>query len=830
MRVRVPRPGTMVILCACLAGVAAAAHHDSSFSLVQLLCYGAGLVLLPLGVRGQVGTRELPTLAPWQRLDTLLLVLILVPAIGLRVYHLGTVPLVIFSDEISYSRLAVDLLRGNLVSPFASGSWDSLYLHIYAIAGAYFITPSMTIAARLVGVVPGLLAIWLEYVVLRRLFGRPLAFIASLLMCLCAWNILIDRYSYQWAINQFTELAAIYWFIVALRSERPLHFVFAGYGLGVGVLYTYDAAFLPFALVAFLGYLYLAHRPSVSRRLLLGYAWMVLAAFLVAAPRLTIAATDPATLSYHRSVSVTNLPPTQIPQVVGRQYGEILTAFNWESDTDPRAHPRGTGPLLDPIMAAALALGALYAARKLRQLNWGLLVCSTLALLLPAALSYGQTAVATSWRACGVVPFLCAFAAVPFALMWNAARGNPWRRQWLITGFAFLAVLLGVINCQYYFVDFAGRASWQTDDMLTETYAADRALDAPASSNLQVNADLLGNVYVETLTYGRRVFQPINWPDIAPIPVLFTTPLREATVLADGQLDYAAQTGGRILMDELSYYYPCGSVDRRTNALGESLVLAFTAQPSCIRTAQGLIERVGAGASRILSAPFDWRQSPTGHFPFQVTLSGTLVVPVEGAYTMSLAGVPSARLTLDGQLVAHRWLLPGLYTLRVSATVNAPVLATLGWNNGGGGPVAVPEADLLARNLPSWGLRASYTFADGSTTEQWVPGLLMTQTGVPFSQRPIRSIVYRGAILLGKSGVDQFSLQSASFATLAIRGARMAPPNRSLPWLSWWQLTAAAGWHPMTITVDQPKTQDLRYFWLGPDNQYHALGGAGTRW
>ncbi|MGH2410151.1 MAG: hypothetical protein ACRDGS_07240, partial [Chloroflexota bacterium] len=123
-----------------------------------------------------------------------------------------------------------------------------------------------------------------------------------------------------------------------------------------------------------------------------------------------------------------------------------------------------------------------------------------------------------------------------------------------------------------------------------------------------------------------------------------------------------------------------------------------------------------------------------------------------------------------------------------------------------------------------------YTFEDGSTTEQWVPGLLMTSTGVPFSRRPLRRIVYRGALRLGESGGDQFSLQSASFATLAIQGARMSPPNRGLPWLSWWRLTAAAGWHPLTITVDRLQTQDLRYFWTGPDNQYHALGGLGTRW
>lgn len=353
---RRPSTGFICVATSCLLAIAAAAHYDASFSPWQIVCYLASAVLLPLGLRAKRGNPGASPTIPWERIDTMLLTAVFVPAVVLRAVHLSTVPIVIFSDEISYTETAVNILRGHLSSPFASGPWDSLFLHHYMIAGAYFITPSMTDAARLVGVVPGLVAILLEYVVLRRLFGRPMAFIASAFMSLMAWNILIDRYSYHWSINQFTELLAIYYLIVALRSEKPIHFVLSGYGLGLGVLYTYNATFLPIGFALFFCYLGVFHRTALTRRVLAGFALTCLAALMIAGPRLTIALADPSTLSYHQSVSVTKLSFARGSDTVVHQFAEILYAFNFESDTDPRAHPRGTGPLLDPIMAAALGL------------------------------------------------------------------------------------------------------------------------------------------------------------------------------------------------------------------------------------------------------------------------------------------------------------------------------------------------------------------------------------------------------------------------------------------------------------------------------------------
>ncbi|MBI2939133.1 MAG: glycosyltransferase family 39 protein [Chloroflexi bacterium] len=829
----------LFLLVALAAGAFATSYTGIPLSAPHLVAYVLALVALVAAAecfdRGRPAAKA-ETTAPFTRLDALLLAVGTIPAVALRLLWIDRIPPLIWSDEITYLQNAVGVLEGNLVSLFVSGHWDAVYLHPYSIAAAMLLVPDRTVALRLVSVIPGALSVPLQYLFLRHLFGnRALAFIGSALLALSSWHILLSRQGYHWSINGFAELIALYWLVRALRSNRMRHFVLSGLGLGLGVVYTYSAMLMPIVVGLFAGYLLLMHRSLVTRRLVVGFAFLTLGAALVAGPRLTTVLTHPNMIGRHNSVSVLSSPrfAPQAAEIIPRQMKEILLSFNHRSDEGELFHPRGREPLLDPVTASAFGLGAFYALFRFRKPGWALLLLTFVVLLLPSVFSAGQTNWATAWRANGVVPGLFGLATAPFAVVWQLGAGTGVVRRGVIALFTLVFGVIGALNYHYYFVVHPAKPGWPIGAVALQMQAAQRLLDASPETRLLVNQDLAGSWYLTTLPYGHRSYSSFAWPDVDPLPPLLADDGRPVLVLASALRDYQRVTAGDTLIDLLVHYYPDGQRDDRRDPRGRAMYSTYLLQPAQIRAGHGLAVRYTSSAGATVDRPasfamFDWRLPPTSSFPFVASIQGTLVVPVEGAYEVALLGVEKHETRLNGRPFASGYLLPGLYEIVVRAEVGRPTSVQLAWRRDGGPITPVPPSSVLVRGLPPWGIVEEYTLAGagGETQRRWLPALWFETPGRKTSTQPLRRIEWAGDATIPVDGAYRLYLLTQAKATVWVDGQEL-PARAGVT--KEWELRLTAGWHRLRAAVDAPDWQDFRLYWLGPGDRREVIGGLTAR-
>ncbi len=268
-------PGTVALAVALIAAAMAAAHTDVSLSILQLICYAIALAALTFSAilfdRHMAQDAVEPPL-PFVRLDMLLLILVTAPALFLRIWHIDTIPALIGSDEVNSLTNAIGIVQGYHPSPFSSGDWDTLYLHLYSMAAAILVISDRAIAERVPSIIEGVLTVPLIYLFLRQLFNnRMLSVCGSLLIAFSSWHIFQSRFGYMWAINGFAAAITLYWLARAMKSLCLRHFVFAGFGLGFGLIFLYSDTLLPVGIVLFGIYMLLVNRRFVTRGTIAGF-------------------------------------------------------------------------------------------------------------------------------------------------------------------------------------------------------------------------------------------------------------------------------------------------------------------------------------------------------------------------------------------------------------------------------------------------------------------------------------------------------------------------------------------------------------------------------
>jgi Dolichyl-phosphate-mannose-protein mannosyltransferase/PA14 domain len=827
--------GVAFLIAALATATAAASCTGAELSLRQLLWYAAALVTVVAAAALFDYSRNLGSSpASLARLDLFLLLCVTAIAAWLRLWHLDRIPPLIWDDEINYLDDAIGLLRGSPVSPFISGAWDAIALHAYSIAAAVRLIPDRAVALRMVSVVPGTLSVPLLYLVLRELFDRPLAVCGSLLLALSSWHILLSRQGYHWAINPFAELVALYWLARGLKTGRWRDFAFSGLGIGLGVLYTYAATFMPLVLIAFGVYLLCVYR-DVLRHRLIGFLFLTLVASVVAAPRITVLRAHPNFFAYHRAASLLYSKNPKATEMIGRQLGEILVSFNHRADYNDLFVPHASRPLLDPITAAAFGLGAFCALYSLRDPGWTLMLLTFLVLLIPSAIGVSPTNWAAAWRASGVVPGLFALAAVPFAVLWRFGSRKGSTRLLTSALFTVTFGLVAAVNYWTYFVEHPRKPGWHTGLNAVYTSAAEQVLATPPGVRVLVNHDLLQWPHLRALTYGRRSYESLAWPEQQLLPTLLAEPTRPTVVLASTWREQDDVATGDILMNLLAHYYPDGRETDVSDPDGRPMYSWFRLEPDQIRRAHGLSVQYAqapgdAASPRTATTTFDWSISPTGSFPFTAVLTGTVVIPTHATYAFSLSGsLPqplSPQTTVDGRSFTAAPLAPGLHALTIRAEIPSPVSVTLAWSRDGGAAIPVPAARLLAQGLPGWGLVEKQTLADGSSQERWMPVLWFNQPGPTRTSNSLTGIQWDGAVSLTASGSYRFFLYTSVKATVSIdnRLVIAGHPGSEEQQAAIAQLVA--GVHHFRVTAEAPvRWQELRFYWNGPDGHIGVMGG-----
>jgi 4-amino-4-deoxy-L-arabinose transferase-like glycosyltransferase len=203
-----------------------------------------------------------------------LLALIVAAALGLRLYHVDSLPPGLYLDEASIGVEAHALAttgRDSTGERFpvqfrALQDWKHP-LYVYATAVAERALGPTVLAVRLPAAVFGALTVLLVALLASELsHDRRAGLLAALVLALTPWHVHYSRMAWEAVTLGFTGVLALWLYLVARRRGGTLRFALAGAVFGLA-LYSYTPAKLlvPVLVVALLAIEWFDHRAGLKR-------------------------------------------------------------------------------------------------------------------------------------------------------------------------------------------------------------------------------------------------------------------------------------------------------------------------------------------------------------------------------------------------------------------------------------------------------------------------------------------------------------------------------------------------------------------------------------
>ena len=678
-------------------------------------------------------------------LDLALLTVILVVAVFMRGYQLADLPYGSWYDEAEAGLEAVEILKGRPFSPMTTFSFNpSLYFYVLALV--LKITGVSILGVRLVVAVAGVLSCLFLYLLVKRLWGWRVAFVAAILLAVMSWHVTFSRLGMPNITAPLFAIVTFYFLIRALESGRHTDYLWAGLAAGIGV-YSYT----PFRLVALMMALLLAYeilsRPGFLRRHFDGLIVMAVAAFLAMMPLLVYAVQHPQ--EFTRRMNETSVFAKKSTEMEKRLALENslrrhMEMFNVRGDPNGR-HGLPGQPMADSVTAALLVLGLGYSLYRWRDRGYFLAVIWLSIGLMGGIMSLDWESPQGA-RSVVAMPAVAMLAAIPLGLAWEAADrgirnsefGIP-HSAFRIPNSALVVVLLlayvGRLNFNRYF----------NEQMKSvEVFYAHSARETATAR------------YVNTLGPGYWIYlQTLNAPIVRliadrqedfrffmPIDHL---PLKERV---DRDIVYLFEPWRvAVPIEEFLRYYPDAQVDTVSDPAGEPIFHAVRVNQADVERIFGLTGHYYRGpdwqgqpfltrTDRGIVFEDDWNPLLSGEEgSFSVVWSGTFFAPRPGEYGLDLRSQGRSWVSVDDALVAGN---------RGDPTAD------------GSGRVT------LAKGLHSLEVRLSAGEVVGGVALYWMPpaqeaepipdNLLLT---VPLSDQGLLGRYYRGSDWQGLPEIQQ---------------------------------------------------------------------------
>ena len=372
------------------------------------------------------------------------LVIVLIAAAGTRLYRLVDLPLGPFVDEI----FTLNSTLVQLEQPFdpfghtlvLSQAWGkdhaNLFLYLNLPVLKFFGVTYWS--AKLLPVVPGVIACAIVFLIAGRVFNKPVAIATAVLFATAHWSIRLNRYGWDVSLMLMMFALAIWLLLVGMQSGRIFYSYCSGIAAGVS-LYSYlGARIAVISLASFIALECAARRERAMYR-----------------QGGCVSGWTP-----HRSVSVFLLLPLGAGGILGRARTSEVSVFNhehpvrmvlnniashalmfhWRGGTFARDNYPGL-PMMDPLSGLLLVSGLVILVRKADTFR-RFMACTFVLNFLSGIFSASQEGAPYIYRTAAVI--VPAFLATGAGLEWFAEKAGP--RKLLI-----LAAPIVVLNLYFYF-------------------------------------------------------------------------------------------------------------------------------------------------------------------------------------------------------------------------------------------------------------------------------------------------------------------------------------------------------------------------------------------
>ena len=819
----------LLLLAAVVTGIVAIArvwHADTDPWGLRLWLFT--VVALPLaaylmgGATARHAAAPRAGLPPWQRWELVAVAGVVAVGVGLRLYHLDTIPPGIFVDETNAAGDALRLLDGWHGSPFGVGWFETPLGYAYYLAGLIGLFGPTYYTLKAASLIPALLTLPALYLLGRELFGPRVALVALAFLAFNRWHMTMSRWGWNEVAPPLFHILTVYFLLRGSRTRNPGDFALAGVLMGLG-MYTYLASRLVvLAVLAYLVYRAVVER-GFLRRAWGGLLLFLLAYVLVFGPLATTYARNPFTfLNRSRQVSILNdmraryTPDTAPPPLVRAALRAVglpanisfvplwestrkhLGMFHIEGDHNPRHNIPGA-PMLDRVTGILFALGVLLALWRWRDHRYGLLLLWIAVTLLGGIFTLVREA-PQAYRTLGVVPAVCLLAgrALVDLVSWGE-KGLAWVQRRLAAAdgptarvrvsrhaLPLLAALVvgwaGWLNVDAFFHRWALARSTYIAFSPMETAVARTVVAHLQDRTIYLSPTLYWGSPLRYLTY-RPASQGYGFahPPYHPIQ-----PVEDLPITGDVGTNalFLLEPLYADLLELFTVYYPHTHAALVTSPYGDPLFLRVTIPQDDLAAIHGLNARYDLADGRVVRRreatlahrwPDDFPPEAADVGVIRVTWTGSVYVPRTGRYTFRAEG--GLTLRLDGRVwTGPRVLGKGLHALKV--TQERPgregrAGAALFWQREDEAEAPVPADVLFAVSPPAHGLLGAYYRGEG-----WQGKPLFTRVDRALlmawiDPEPIVgpfSVTWTGTLWAPVSGSYHFRLDSDDGARLWLDG------------------------------------------------------------
>lgn len=425
------------------------------------------------------------------RVERILPIVVLLVAIFLRLYSLGSVPLGLLGDEAENGLDALEIIDGER-SIFLTENHGREALFIYLQAISIAVLGQTDLALRIVSAIMGILTVAAAFLLVRRMFGSRVALLTCGWLALSIWHVIFSRIGLRSISLPLFLAVGFYCLWRGLEDVRsqagakrastlpnnnikfPRYAIwFALGGIVIGLsLHTYSTArFAPLVIVALALYAALLHR-QLLRQILPGLVLALVMSALVFLPLGNYFVQHPEDfVERARIVTIVN-PALQEGNAAEAIFDSTLRSlgmFVVQGDSYWQRNISGR-PVFDPISALLMVLGTALAVWRFREPAYGFIVLWLVVMFVPGVLAVEN--VPNYLRTTGLIPAIFILPALGASWLWQLWESNgPARLRVLPVLLVTLAFLGGTFHTYHSYFQI-----WAKQPELAHIFSAGRPI------------------------------------------------------------------------------------------------------------------------------------------------------------------------------------------------------------------------------------------------------------------------------------------------------------------------------------------------------------------